>query len=167
MGASTDNASVAGRLFEAAHLLNARRASPYRAAAYRAAGSAITHHPHDVRRIFERDGVKGLDAIPHVGLGIACAIAEMLSTHRWALLERLRDEADPATLFESLPGIGAGLARRIRDELHVASLEALETAANDGRLEHVRGVGPRRAAAMRGSLDHVLRPFSSGQLPLD
>jgi hypothetical protein len=53
--------------------------------------------------------------------------------------------------------VGVGLAHRIRDELHVDTLEALEAAANDGRLERVRGVGPRRAAAVRGSLDHMLR----------
>jgi hypothetical protein len=159
MSASTENTRVAESLHEAARLLNAQGASPYRAAAYRAAGNSVAHYPYDVRGLFEREGVKGLDAIPHVGLGIASAIAEMLVTQRWALLERLRGEADPATLFQSVPGIGAGLARRIRDELHVDSLEALETAANDGRLEHVRGMGPRRAAAVRGSLDHMLRRY--------
>ena len=155
--ARNENARVSERLLEASRLLKAQGASPYRAAAYRAAGNAIAHYPYDVRSIFESAGVKGLDAIPQVGLGIAAAIAEMLMTDRWAQLERLRGEADPATLFRSLPGVGEGLARRIRDELHVDTLEALEDAANDGRLEHLRGVGPRRAAVVRGSLDHVLR----------
>ena len=153
----SENARISECLFEAARLLNAQGASPYRAAAYRAAGNAIAHYPASVRALFETGGVKALDAIPHVGLGIASAVAEMLVTHRWTQLERLRGEVDPATLFQSVPGVGEGLARRIRDELHVDTLEALEVAANDGRLEAVRGVGPRRVAAVRGSLDHMLR----------
>ena len=164
MSASTENSRIAESLLEAARLLSAQGASPYRAAAYRAAGNAIAHYPYDVRGVFEREGVKGLDSIPHVGLGIASAVAEMLVTQRWAQLERLRGEVDPATLFQSVPGVGEGLARRIRDELHVDTLEALEAAANDGRLERVRGMGPRRAAAVRGSLDHMLRRIRASDL---
>jgi len=157
MSASTDNTRIAEYLLEAARLLSAQGAAPHRAAAYRAAGNAIAHYPYDVRGVFEREGVKGLDAIPHVGLGIASAVAEMLVTGRWSQLERLRGEVDPATVFRSVPGVGDGLARRIRDELHVDTLEALEAAANDGRLENLRGVGARRAAAIGASLDHMLR----------
>ena len=157
VAARAGNARVSESLLEASRLLKAQGASPYRAAAYRAAGNAIAHYPYDVRGVFERDGVKGLDAIPHVGLGIASAVAEILMTDRWAQLERLRGEVDPATLFRSVPGVGEGLARRIRDELHVETLEALEVAANDGRLEELRGMGPRRAATVRASLDHMLR----------
>lgn len=157
MNPSTENARIAERLLEAARLLQAQGASPYRIAAYRAAGNAIAHYPRDVRRLFEADGVKGLDGIPHVGLGIASAVAEMLVTQRWTQLERLRGEADPATLFRAVPGLGEGLASRIRDELHIDSLEGLEAAANDGRLEHLRGMGPRRTASVRASLDQMLR----------
>ena len=152
-----ENVQVAERLREAARLLQAQGASPYRVAAYRSAAESITHYPRDVRAVFEAEGVKGLDGIPHVGLGIASAVAEMLMTARWTVLERLRGETDPATLFQSVPGMGATLARRARDTLHLDSLEGLEAAASDGRLEALRGVGPRRAAAVRASLEHMLR----------
>ena len=155
---STENAHIAERLLEAARLIELKGGSRQSVAAYRAAGRELARHPVEARALFELSGVKGLDAIPRVGLGIATAIAEMLATHRWGRLERLRAEAEPAVLFESLPGIGEGLARRIRDELDVSSLEALETAARDGRLARLRGVGPRRAARVRGSLGHMLRP---------
>lgn len=161
MSTSTDNSRIAERLLEAARLLDARRASPYRAAAFRAAGQAVVRERRDLRAVFAAGGVKALDGIPHVGLGIASAIAQMLREDRWTELERLRGEADPETLFQGVPGVGRGLARRIRDELHVQSLQALEAAANDGRLEHVPGFGPRRAAAIRGSLDHMLHARES------
>ena len=151
------NALVAERLLEASRLLHAQGASPYRVGAYRAAAESIAAHRRDVRAILEEEGVAGLDDIPRVGLGIASAVAEMLGTQRWPMLERLRGEVDPATVFRSVPGVGEGLARRFRDELHLDTLEGLEAAAHDGRLEQMRGVGPRRAAALRASLEPMLR----------
>jgi len=151
-----ENRQVAERLLEASHLLYAQGASPYRVSAYRNAADAIARHPRSARAIFEAEGVRGLDAIPRVGLGIASAVAEMLATGRWAQLERLRGSADPEKLLQTVPGLGPGFARRIHGELHVDSLEALEAAAYDGTLERVSGVGSRRTAAWRAWLADTL-----------
>lgn len=161
-----ENRRVAERLLEASHLLYAQGASPYRVSAYRHAADALVRHPRDVRDIFETEGVRGLDAIPRVGLGIAGAIGEMLATGRWALLERLRGTSNPELLLQSVPGLGPHLARRIHGELHVDSLEALEAAAHDGRLERMPGVGARRAAAWRASLAQILGRVGIERRPL-
>lgn len=150
------NRRVAERLREASALLHAQGASPYRANAYRSAAEAIVRMPRDVLDVYTAEGVKGLDAIPHVGLGIAAAVAEMLTSGRWAQLDRLRGSIDPATLFRSVPGMGPELARRIHEQLHIDSLEALEAAANDGRLDRVPGIGERRVAAWRAYLAEAL-----------
>ena len=155
----SENLRVAERLREASHLLRAQGASRYSVSAYRDAANSIARLPCDVRRVYEREGVRGLDAIPRVGLGIASAVAEMLVSHRWSQLDRLRGATEVKTLFQSVPGIGPALAGRIRDTLHVHSLEELEAAANDGRLAAVRGVGSRRAAALRAVLDDMLGPI--------
>ena len=152
-----ENLRIAERLLEASHLLEAQGASPYRVGAYRAAADSVGRLARSARSIFESEGVHGLDGIPRVGLGIASAIAEMLATGRWSQLERLRGSSDPEKLLQSVPGLGPGFARRIHGELHVDSLEALEAAAHDGRLEHLPGVGARRAAAWRSSLGDMLR----------
>lgn len=151
-----ENRQIAERLLEASHLLYAQGASPYRVSAYRNAADAIARHSRSARAIFEAEGVHGLDAIPRVGLGIASAVAEMLTTGRWAQLERLRGSADPEKLLQTVPGLGPGFARRIHDQLHVDSLEALEAAAHDGRLEGLAGVGSRRASAWRAWLGDTL-----------
>ena len=151
-----ENRQIAERLLEASHLLYAQGASPYRVSAYRNAADAIAHHARSARAIFESEGVRGLDAIPRVGLGIASAIAEMLATGRWAQLERLRGSADPEKLLQTVPGLGPGFARRIHGELHVDSLEGLESAAHDGSLERLPGVGARRASAWRAWLADTL-----------
>jgi putative hydrolase len=84
------------------------------------------------------------------------AIRELLDTGRWSLLARLRGEVAPEALFQTIPGIGPDLAERIHDQLHVDTLEALEVALHDGRLEEVRGIGPRRAAGIRATLSSML-----------
>src|SRR4051812_24803935 len=97
------NRRVAERLLEAARLLEAQGASHYRVSAFRAAARGVLAHPRAVHGLFESGGVKALDAIPGVGRGIAGAIAEMLATGRWRLLEALRRSADPAAVFQWLP----------------------------------------------------------------
>jgi len=150
------NAVCADRLREAATLLEAQGANPFRVSAYRRAADTLRGLGQDIGLIIEREGAEGLEALPGIGRGIASALVEMWRTGRWAQLERLRGSADPVQLFTLLPGLGHRLAERIHDELHVDTLEALEVAAHDGRLENVPGVGPRRAAAIRASLQTML-----------
>jgi Holliday junction resolvasome RuvABC DNA-binding subunit len=148
---------IAARLREAADLLHAQGANPYRVAAYRKAGETIARlPPEQVVDLVDREGMEGLDRLPHVGRGIATAIVEMVRTGHWTQLERLRGTTDPVQLLTVVPGLGHRLAERIHEELHVDTLEGLELAAHDGRLENVPGVGPRRAAAIRANLHAML-----------
>ena len=163
-----ENQQIADKLREAAVLLEAQGANPFRAGAYRKAAATIAGLTRPVREIFDTEGVTGLDALPHIGKGIAAAIAEILITGRWNQLERLRGTLEPMQLFQSVPGIGPQLAQRAHEALHIDTLEALEAAAHDGRLESVPGVGARRAAAWRASLAHMLqrmRPSDQAPLP--
>jgi DNA polymerase (family X) len=150
------NQAIADRLREAADLLEQQGANPFRVAAYRRAADTVAGLPEDVAGMLERTGRDGLETLPGIGRGLAAAIAEMAETGRWAQLERLRGEVAPEALFRSIPGVGPELARRLHDELHVDTLEGLELAAHDGRLERVKGIGSRRAAALRASLAAML-----------
>jgi len=151
-----ENRQIADWLQQAADLLAAQGANPFRVSAYRHAADTVARWPESVAAIHVREGRKGLDALPGIGEGLANAIAEMLTTGRWAQLERLRGSIDPVALFQTIPGVGRELATRIHDTLHADTLEALELAAHDGRLESVQGVGRRRAAAIRATLADVL-----------
>jgi hypothetical protein len=150
------NARCADRLREVADLLEAQGANPFRVAAYRRAADTVLHLDEDIATLVEREGLPGLDALPGIGRGIAAALLEMVRTGCWTQLERLRGSVDPVQLLTTVPGLGHRLAERIHEELHVDTLEALEIAAHDGRLESVPGVGARRAAAIRASLQQML-----------
>jgi hypothetical protein len=154
---STDeNQAIAAQLREAAALLQAQGANPFRVAAYRHAAESAAECARPLREIFDAKGRAGLQALPGIGSGISSAIAEMLITGRWGQLARLRGSAEPEALLRTVPGVGEELARVLHEELHVDTLEGLENAAHDGRLEAVSGIGPRRSAAIRASLAAML-----------
>lgn len=154
---SIPSCDCAASLREVADLLQAQGADAYRVAAYRKAADVIGAMDHaTIVELVDRAGVDGLDRLPHIGRGIAAAIVEMVRTGHWSQLERLRGTSDPVLLFTVVPGLGHRLAERIYEELHVDTLEGLELATRDGRLEHVPGVGPRRAATIRANLYAML-----------
>lgn len=60
-------------------------------------------------------------------------------------------------MLASVPGIGRTLADRLTHDLGIDTLEGLEAAAHDGRLEQVMGFGAKRLAGIRDSLAHRLQ----------
>ena len=149
------NATIASHLREAAALLKAQQASPYRSLAYLNAAGTIERWDEDISVVAKR-GINALDALPNVGHGIGTAILEILSTGRWSQLERMRGSVKPEAVFQIVSGIGPVLACKIHESLHVDTLEALETAAYDGRLARVPGIGRKRLSIIRTALNEIL-----------
>ncbi|MEE4273692.1 MAG: helix-hairpin-helix domain-containing protein [Thermoanaerobaculales bacterium] len=147
---------MADRLAEAAGLLERQGANPFRVGAYRRAADTISGMSESITEIADSAGLEGLMQVPNIGHGIGAAIVEMVRSGRWSTLDRLRGEVDPIGVFQVLPEVGPVLAERLHDKLDVDSLEALEVAALDGRLERVRGIGPVRARIIRAALGRIL-----------
>jgi hypothetical protein len=148
----SENAALAAELRDYAQLLTDQNASGFRIAAYRRAADTLDGLKRPVRDILVTEGRDGLIALPGVGRGIASALAEMVRTGRWSQLDRLRGATDAVWLLQTVPGVGPELAQRIHDRLHVDTLEALELAAHDGRLEQVPAFGSRRVQMVRAGL---------------
>ena len=151
------NLDVAERFREAADLLEAQDASPFRVRAYRQGASTLTQLDRSVEAIYEEEGREGLEALPSIGSALTNAIVETLQTGQWRFLERLRGRVTPESVFRQVAGIGPELAERIHDALGVDTLEELEQAAHDGRLAEVEGIGDRRLQAVRESVESRLR----------
>jgi hypothetical protein len=147
-----ENATLAANLREYADLLAQQEADMFRVTAYRRAADVVAGLAQPVTGILATKGREGLMALPGIGASIASALAEMTATGRWSRLERVRGALEPEKLFQTLPGIGGELASRLSEKLHIESLEALELAAHDGRLEKLEGFGPRRAQMVRAAL---------------
>ena len=144
------------KLEQAADLLEQQGANPFRVSAYRRASETISRLTQDIRALAEAEGEAGLIKLPNIGKGIARAIQELLATGSWIQLERMRGTLDPVKLFRTVPGIGPKMAEQIHETLHIDTLEALESAAWDGQLETVRGLGSRRIAGIRNALAALL-----------
>jgi putative hydrolase len=146
------HAAIASRFDEVALLLDQQQANPFRVAAYRRAAGVLRRLDRPVSQILETEGLEGLVRLPGIGESLARSIHAVIVTGRLPMLDRLRGQSDPISLLMSVPGIGRKLADRLHDELGIDSLEELETAAYDGRLRTIAGVGEKTLAGIRDVL---------------
>lgn len=159
------NSDIARRFDEVARLLHQQQANPYRVQAYRRAAETLRRLPRAVAEILSQEGEEGLRQLPGIGASLARSIRDVVLTGRLPILDRLRGESDPVALLASVPGIGRVLAERLHDDLGIDSLEELEAAAYDGRLEEIAGVGEKRLAGIRDSLAARLARVRSQSSP--
>jgi len=146
------NEQVAATLDEVAGLLESQGANPFRVRAYRGAAKTVRGLKGPVHQIVKAEGVGGLMQLPGIGRSLAHTIDHLARSGRLPLLERLRGENAAERIFASVPDIGPGLAQRIHEHLGIETLAELESAANDGRLAQVPGMGRKRIRAVRESL---------------
>jgi DNA polymerase (family 10) len=150
------NIEISDVLERVAELLEAQDANPFRVRAYRRAAQVIERSEQSIAEIADSKNGKRLEDLPEIGNRIAGSILEFVHTGRLILLERLEGQVSPEDLFTTVPGIGEELAKRIHLQLHIETLEDLELAAHDGRLEKVTGLGERRIRGLRDSLATML-----------
>lgn len=156
------NVEIACRLEEAADLLEAQGANPFRVQAYRRAAAGVRRSSRPLGEIWREQGDEGLRGITGVGERLATSLRTLITTGRLPMLDRLRGDTDPVALLESVPGIGRVQAERLHREFGIDSLEDLEAAAHDGRLSDLAGIGRKRLSGIIDTLatrlGHVRRP---------
>jgi len=152
-----DIADVLGRI---ADLLEAQDADRYRVGAYRRAAKVISELAQSAAELATSGDGRVLEDLPAIGKSIAATIRQYVDSGRSGLLERLEGQILPEDLLTTVPGLGEKLAHRIHAELDIATLEALELAAHDGRLATVSGIGRRRADAILNSVTAILNRSS-------
>jgi len=146
------NSLVASRLDEVAQILDEQGANLFRVGAYRRAAAMLRGLQEPIDEIVKSEGLEGLEKLPGIGETLARFIHQLVMTGRLPMLDRLRGESDPIALLRTVPGIGRVLAEKLHDELGIETLEELEIAAHDGRLEKLAGLGSKRIAGIRDSL---------------
>ena len=154
------NEEITGVLIRIADLLQAQDANRYRVNAYRRAAKVISDLDQSAAAMAVSDDGRKLEGLPDIGPSIAGAIRQYVETGRSGLLQRLEGQISPEDLFTTVPGIGEELARRIHVELDIDTLEELELAAHERRLEKVSGIGHRRAASIQDSVGAILNRSS-------
>lgn len=154
---SPTNEEIADLLEQIADQLEQQDDNPYRIQAFRNGARSVRAIQTPLTDIVKQQGGEALKQIEAIGQGLATTIFEFIQTGRVSYLQQLQARQSPEELFQRIPGIGQKLARQIARQLELASLEALEQAAHDGRLQQVEGFGPRRVAAVQHTLAEMLR----------
>ncbi len=133
--------------------------------AYRRAVRSIEALTEDLRAVAGRDQLR---SIPGVGDAIEEKIREFLQTGHIEYLERLRREVPPGLReIIRLPGLGPKTARRFWTELGVEGPAELSAAIAAGRLDGVKGFGPKKIEQIRAALATAATTPVSARLPIE
>jgi DNA polymerase (family 10) len=144
------NDQAAALLVEYADLLEMTGGDPFRARVYTKAARAIAADPHDVAEL----SPAALLRIPGVGKSIAAKVAEINSTGTFVELEDLRsDIPDGVRQLTRIPALGPRRALQLYRELTISSPDQLREAIEAGRLNDVKGFGPKSADKLLRGLD--------------
>lgn len=153
---NTTNDEIANVLDHIAELLEAQGANVHRVRAYRNGANSVRDAQQSLADMVREGDEEQLQELPDIGEGLARVITTYVETGRSNLLDRLMGDVEPEELFVQVPGIGEKLARRVSEELDINTLEELERAAHDGRLQEVEGFGSKRVDTVRMSLAGML-----------
>jgi DNA polymerase (family X) len=150
------NAEIAAALEELGVLYELDGAVKYRVLAYSTAAKAIRESPVSVAELAAQG--KATD-VPGVGKTLAEKIDALLETGEIPAAVKLKAKFPP-TLIEvtRVPGVGPKTARRLFEELEIASMEDLKAAAEGEKLRDVKGLGAKAEQNILAALERVGEP---------
>ncbi|HXV26407.1 MAG TPA: DNA polymerase/3'-5' exonuclease PolX [Candidatus Paceibacterota bacterium] len=139
----TSNQELATILFELS-VLFAIQNIPYKPRAFERAAQAVGDLQEGVDDIYERDGMKGLEAIPGVGPGIAERIEEYIKSGSVAEYTKAKKKL-PVDIEEivEIEGVGPKTLVLLYKKLGIRTRGQLEKAAKAGKLAGVKGLGKK------------------------
>jgi DNA polymerase (family 10) len=149
-----ENRQIAQILFETADLLEISAADSFRIRSYRRAAEAVESCTVSVGTLAAEP--KKLLELPGIGKGMAANIVEMEQTGKLPLREELLARYKPTMLeLLRLPGMGPKTVALFWDALQIASVDELEIAARECRLDCLPRCGPKQVAKiLQGIADY-------------
>ncbi len=130
--------------------------------AYRKASESLMSLPREASEYWKEGKLR---EIPGVGKAIAEKIDELLTTGKLQFLENLKKEV-PEELagWLAVPGLGPKKIAMIWKTLDITALSDLETAAKEGKLRSLPGMGAKSESAILEGIASLSR--RSGRIPL-
>jgi DNA polymerase (family X) len=147
------NAEIAAALDELGVLYELDGAVKYRVLAYSTAAQAIRESPVSVSDLAAAGRAT---EIPGVGKTLAEKIDALLETGEIPAAAKLKAKFPPSLIeVTRIPGLGAKTARRLFDELEIATLDDLREAAEGERIRKVKGLGPKVEENVLAALERL------------
>src|SRR2546426_5155963 len=130
-----DNDAIGKVLDEIADLRELKGETVFREVTYRAGARAIRDLREPLAKLVQE---KRLKEIPKVGPSVGEAIEQLIVTGRSKRHEELRAAVPPGLLtLLRVPGVGPATARTIYEHLKITTIEELEEAATEHRLQEL------------------------------
>ncbi|AKH38082.1 MULTISPECIES: DNA polymerase/3'-5' exonuclease PolX [Nitrosomonas] len=137
------NADIAAIFEEMADLLEIENSNNvFRVRAYRNASRYLQEMGKDVRIMVQRG--EDLTIIPGIGEDLANKIQEIVETGHCSVLDKLHKQL-PSTITELLkiPGLGPKRVKTLYQELDIHTMEQLQRAVRDHRIQSLAGFGEK------------------------
>jgi len=146
------NPDIARLFDEVADLLEIQDANPFRVRAYRNAARTIRDYPEPIAELVHSGG-KDLTEIPGIGEDLAEKITDIVKTGELPLRKQLAAKL-PAGLLDLLriPGLGPKRVKLLHKKLKVTSAADLAAALDKGRIQKLKGFGPKMEEKIRTGL---------------
>jgi DNA polymerase (family X) len=134
------NKEIARILNEIADLLDIKGENEFRVRSYRNAARTVSGLSESISQ--KARNKKEIQTLPGIGASMAEKIEEISKTGTSSQLNELRKQI-PATLVEimKLEQMGPARTKLMNKELNIESIDDLKNAAEDGRIEKIRGFG--------------------------
>jgi DNA polymerase (family 10) len=152
------NADIAATFEHIADLLEYQGGNVFRVRAYRNAARTIEGMVESLAAV-RADSGRSLTDIEGIGTDLAEKIGSLLDAGELPLLAELR-KAVPAVVFELMrvPGLGPKKVKVLVDQLGIDSLDSLEQACREGRVEQVKGFGAKTQASILENIAFAKNP---------
>jgi len=156
------NLEVAQILREIGVLLEIKGENRFRVLAYQEAARKIENWPEAIELLAKEGKLRDISGI---GEGLAAKIDEYLRTGKIEYYEELTKET-PRELIQltEIPGVGPKIARQLYSDLGIVTIEQLEQAIQEHRLQNLPGFGIKSEEKIRKGIDIIKK--STGRMLL-
>lgn len=135
------NREIASALDLLADLMELDGANIYKIIAHRKAAHRVAEANYSIEELSRRGE---LTQLPDIGDKIAAKVTELVETGQIRELEEFFGRYPPELVeIQNIQGVGPRTARKLWEDLGIASLDELEAAARGGQVAPLPGLGPK------------------------
>ncbi len=160
------NSDIADKFNRVADLLDIKGENPYRIRAYRNAAQTISGLSRSVAESVENE--EDLSELSGIGKDLAGKIEEIVKTGGLEQLRQLEKEV-PTGLLQllSIEDLGPKRVKQLHEEIGVKSIEDLEKAAKEGKIQQMEGFGKKTAEKILEAIERARKEGPKKRFRLD
>lgn len=159
------NLDISRLFYEIAEMLDIIGENRFKSAAYRRVAKALEALPIDVKEVYKKSGIEGLEGIPGVGEAIAEKLQQLITTGKLDYYDKLKSKIPSQVgALMKVPGLGPKKIMRLSKELGIKSLAQLEKAAKEHKIRKLMGFGEESEGDILDAI--YLAKKAKGRMPL-